>query len=261
MPDINTLARHPIVSIITPSLNQGKFIEQTILSVLSQEYPNIEHIVIDGGSTDGTLEILRKHNNKIKWISEPDRGQADAVNKGFSMAKGEILGWLNSDDTFNKSALNTVVEQFLKNPDLAMVYGDAYYISKEGEIIGEYLTEDFSLKRLADTCFICQPTVFIKTGVFKEIGMFDTNLHTCMDYEYWIRVGKHFSANRISYIKGAYLSNSRLHDKNKTINMRKKVYKESMKTQKIYFGKISKRWLLGYVKEIIFGMHFKVKDR
>ncbi len=201
IPDIHTLTQHPIVSIITPSFNQVDFIEQTILSVLSQEYPNIEHIIIDGGSTDGTLEILRKHNNKIKWISEPDKGQADAVNKGFSMAKGEILGWLNSDDTFNISALNTVVEQFLKNPDLAMVYGDAYYINKEGKIIGEYLTEDFSLKRLADTCFICQPTVFIKTDVFKEIGMFDINLHTCMDYEYWIRVGKHFSANRISYIK------------------------------------------------------------
>ena len=251
---------NPVVSIITPSFNQGDFIEETIMSVLSQDYPNIEYIVIDGGSTDNTLDILQKYREHITWISEPDRGQADAVNKGFSSAKGQILGWLNSDDTLNSGALNEVVEHFLENPEVVMVYGDAYYISKDGETIGEYRTENFSLKRLADTCFICQPTVFIRTDVFKDVGMFDTSLDTCMDYEYWIRIGRRFSENRISYIKGKYLANSRMYDTNKTVGSRKKVYMESMKTQNKYFGKISKRWLLGYVKEIILGRGLRATD-
>jgi glycosyltransferase involved in cell wall biosynthesis len=247
-----------LLSIITPSYNQGGFIEKTILSVLHQDYSNIEYIVIDGGSTDNTIEVLKKYGKKIKWVSEPDRGQADAINKGFRMAKGEILGWINSDDTYNSGALNTVVGHFSENPEIVMVYGDAYFIDSVGKIIGRYPTGEFNLKRLADTCFICQPTVFMKAEVFNEIGMLDTNLHTCIDYDYWIRIGKHYPANKITYLKGACLANSRMYDENKTIRMRKEVYKEVMKTQKKYFGRYSRNWIRGYIKEIIIGKRFKM---
>jgi len=252
------MGKKPLLSIITPSYNQGAFIEETILSVLHQDYSNIEYIVIDGGSTDNTIEVIKKYGEKIKWMSEPDRGQADAINKGLRMAKGEILAWINSDDTYNPGSLNTVVGLFSENPERVMVYGDAHFIDRDGNVKGKYPTEQFSLKRLADTCFICQPTVFMRAQVFNEIGMLDTNLHTCIDYDYWIRIGKHYPANRITYLKGVYLANSRMYDENKTIRMRKEVYKEGMKTQKKYFGRYSRIWIRGYIKEIIIGTRFKI---
>lgn len=255
MPEKNS--RKPSVSIITPSLNQGKFIEKTILSVLSQDYPDIEYIVIDGGSTDNSLEILGKYKDRIKWISEPDRGQADAVNKGISMARGEILGWLNSDDTYNPSAVSKAVEQFVMSPQLIMVYGDALFIDMDDRVDGDYPTEEFSLRRLLDTCFICQPAVFLKKEVIETVGMLDAGLKTCMDYEYWIRVGKVFSADRIAYIRGEYLANSRMYLENKTFAMRRTVYKEGMMIQKKYFGRVSRRWIWGYVKEMVIGKKLK----
>lgn len=250
----------PLVTIVTPSFNQGKFIEETILSVLTQDYNNLEYIIIDGGSTDNTLDVIRKFGKKLKYISEPDYGQADAVNKGFSLAKGEILGWLNSDDTLNPGAVDRIIKEFTKDPRLIMVYSDAHFIDKDNNVIGKYPSEDFSLNRLADNCFLCQPTVFIKAEVFKKIGMFDINLDTCMDYDYWIRIGKRFSIDRISYMKGIYHANSRMHNENKTISSRKKVYRESMRIQKKYFGKISKRWILAYIKEIILKKSLKISD-
>lgn len=250
-------SRKPGVSIITPSLNQGRFIERTILSVLSQDYPDIEYIVIDGGSRDNTLEILKKYNDRIKWISEPDRGQADAVNKGLGMAGGGILGWLNSDDTYNPGAVRKAVEQFALNPQLIMVYGDALFIDRDDRVAGKYPAEEFSLARLHDTCFICQPAVFLKREVINTIGMLDANLQTCMDYEYWMRVAGAFPVDRIAYIRGEYFANSRMYLENKTYTMRETVYKEGMNIQKKYFGRASKRWIWGYIKELVIGNKLK----
>lgn len=249
--------RTPLISIITPSLNQGKFIERTILSVLSQDYPDLEYIVIDGGSRDNTLEILNKYDDRIKWISESDRGQADAVNKGLKLAKGEILGWLNSDDTYNPGAVRKAVEQFMRDPHIIMVYGDALFIDRDDRVAGKYPTEDFSLARLHDTCFICQPAVFFKQEVIKTIGTLDTCLQTCMDYDYWIRVGKAFPAECILYLKGEYLADSRMYMENKTYTMRETVYREGMNIQKKYFGRASKLWIWGYVKELVIGNKLK----
>src|SRR5574337_438603 len=162
--DVNPL---PLVSIITPSFNQGRFIRDTIESVLSQGYPRLEYLVMDGGSTDETVEILRSYGDRLIWRSAPDGGQADAVNTGVRLAKGEIIGWLNSDDTYQPGAIKAAVDYLIAYPETAVVYGDAHYIDERGEVIGTYPTEDFDLDRLAQACLICQPTAFIRRSALE----------------------------------------------------------------------------------------------
>src|SRR4030067_2556851 len=125
--------RDPLVSIVTPSYNQAEFLEKTILSVINQDYPRLEYFVMDGGSTDGSLEIIKRFEHRItNWISEPDRGQSDAINKGWSMASGDIFAWLNSDDMYAPGAVQAAVQAFRENPEAGMVYGDAILVDRDG---------------------------------------------------------------------------------------------------------------------------------
>ena len=132
---IAPVRKGPLVSIVTPSYNHGRYIEETIQSVLNQDYPNLEYLVIDGGSSDNTVEILKKYEGRLTWISEKDRGQADAINKGFRMANGEILAWLNSDDTYLPGAVQHSVRYLEAHSEVAMLYGEGYHIDAEGEFI------------------------------------------------------------------------------------------------------------------------------
>lgn len=241
------VSRYPLVSVITPSFNQAEFIEETIKSVLSQDYPNIEYLVIDGGSTDNTLRILEKHSDGIRWISETDKGQADAVNKGFKIAKGEIVGWLNSDDTYCPGAICKAVKAFLANPGTSMVYGNAYFIDREGAHTGKYPAQPFDLRHLADVCFICQPTVFLNSKVIKKVGMLDASLQTCMDFDYWIRIGKKYDPSKIIYLHKEFLANSRMYGENKSLGKSERHYSEIMETVKKHFGYVSNRWVCGYL--------------
>jgi len=181
----------PLVSVVTPSYNSARFIEETILSVKNQTYPRIEHIVMDGSSTDETLDILRKYNDSITWISEPDEGQSDAINKGWKMAKGEILGWLNADDIYVPSAVETAVRFFSNNPSTSMVYGNCDFIDENGKIIiRQYQAGKFDLKGLlCSRINIPQPTVFFRKEVLNHVGYLDKDLHMVMDGDYWIRIG------------------------------------------------------------------------
>ncbi|MEE8471430.1 MAG: glycosyltransferase family 2 protein [Dehalococcoidia bacterium] len=187
-----------MVSIVTPSLNQGRFIEETILSVKNQTYPRIEHIVVDGGSTDETLDILRKYGDSLIWMSEPDSGQSDAINKGWRMANGEILAYLNSDDTYMPWAVQTAVEFLAENPGVAMVYGNGDFTNEHGEVTRHYETSEFDLKRmLCSHNHVPQPTVFFRKEVLDEIGYFDTELHLAMDQDYWIRISVKFRIEHV----------------------------------------------------------------
>jgi glycosyltransferase involved in cell wall biosynthesis len=188
----------PLVSIVTPSYNKGSFVEETILSVKNQTYHHIEHIVMDGGSTDETLDILRKYDDSLIWISEPDEGQSDAINKGWRMSKGEILAYLNADDTYMPEAVQTAVEFLHNNPDVGMVYGDADFTDKHGEVTGHYQTGEFDLKRmLCSHNHVPQPTVFFRRDVLDKVGYLDSDLHLAMDLDYWIRISLKFRIEHI----------------------------------------------------------------
>ena len=184
----------PLVSIVTPSLNQGRFIEETVRSVLGQDYPRIEYLVVDGGSTDGTLDVLRRVGGNLRWISEPDHGQGAAINKGFRLASGEILGWLNSDDTYEARAVSTAVEHLRQHPDHAMVYGDATHVDEQDAEIGPCAyVGPFDLDRLVhESDYIVQPAAFFRRSAFEAVGGLDESLHWGMDYDLWLKLGRRF---------------------------------------------------------------------
>ena len=188
----------PLVSIITPSFNKGPYIEETILSIRNQTYKNIEHIVIDAKSTDDTISILERYTGILKWISEPDRGQSDAINKGWRMAKGDIIAYLNADDTYLPDAVEAAVAFFERNPDIHMVYGDGIITDELGHFPQTIQSGEFSLKKLVfcqNTIF--QPSVFFRKDVFENIGEVDMNLHLAMDLDYWLRIALVY---RIGYL-------------------------------------------------------------
>jgi len=210
-----TDSRHfPLVTVVTPSFNQGQFIEETILSVLNQDYPKIEYLVIDGGSTDNTLEVLRKYEDRVRWISEFDSGQSHAINKGFRMARGEILCWLNSDDIYEPGAIRAAVEYLVAHPDTMLVYGEGNLISPKGDFLQRFpYTRPFDLWALVYLIdFILQPTTFFRRTVIEEVGFLNENLHWCMDLEYWLRIGSRFKLVYVPHL----MASARLYTDTKT---------------------------------------------
>ena len=205
----------PLVSIITPSFNQAAFLEETILSVLNQDYPSIEYIIIDGGSTDGSLEIIRKYEQKLAyWTSEPDHGQTDAINKGFAKAKGEILAWLNSDDTYLPNAVSDAVAFLSTNPDVGMVYGDANLIDEQSQIIGKFPARQTDYKHLLrGYVHIPQQSAFFWAYLLRQVGPLDPTFYFAMDYDLWVRLAK---VSKIQYVPQTW-ANFRLHGSGKSI--------------------------------------------
>ncbi len=181
----------PKVSVVTPSYNQGQFLEQTIQSVLSQDYPNIEYIIIDGGSTDDSKEIIERYADQVDyWVSEPDNGQSDAINKGFRQATGEIIAWLNSDDVYLPGAVSTAVEQFRKNRELTLFYGDCVFIGERGEFLRYFdECEEYNRFRLLNCSdFIMQPTTFFRRDAAEAVGFLDESLNWAMDWDLWCKL-------------------------------------------------------------------------
>ncbi len=182
----------PKISIVTPSFNQAQFLERAILSVLNQNYPNLEYIIIDGGSTDGSVEIIKKYEKYLTyWVSEKDDGQADAINKGFWMSTGEFVAWQNSDDIYLPEAFYKVVKKFSENPDADLVFGNRYAIDENENIIRDMRYVSFNYKSLlCEGSALSNQSAFWKKEVIDKVGLLDENFKFCMDYDFWVRAAK-----------------------------------------------------------------------
>ncbi|NBW74161.1 MAG: glycosyltransferase [Sphingomonadaceae bacterium] len=210
-------------SVIIPSFNQGRFLDRTIDSILSQDHV-LEVLVLDGGSTDTTLDVLASYGNRISWWSESDEGQADAVNKGLARARGEYIAWINSDDTYAPGAFAHVARILASDQTAAVVYGDADHIDENDRFIEPYPTMDFSAAALMNKCFICQPAAFFRRRVAVEHGGLRPSLRFCLDYEFWLRLAK---AEQKFKRTRKLLAHSRMYPENKTLGQRLHAYFET----------------------------------
>jgi glycosyltransferase involved in cell wall biosynthesis len=219
----------PRISIVTPSFNQGEFLERTILSVLNQNYSNLEFIIIDGGSTDGSVEIIKKYEHYLAyWVSENDNGQSDAINKGFQKSTGEILAWLNSDDVYLSNTLYSIAEVFRKRKSVEIVYGNRYIIDEHDNVISERRVTHYSafmvtLGVLYGGFGVYQPASFWRRGTHEKVGGVDISLKFCMDTDLFIRFA--LSNSRFKFLR-EYLTAFRIHSSSKTSTIREVAKKE-----------------------------------
>lgn len=250
----------PIISIVTPSYNQGQFLEETIRSVLLQGYPNIEYIIMDGGSTDKTLSIIHKYEPWLTyWVSEPDGGQSDAINKGWKKSTGVILAWLNSDDTYRPEALLTVAEIFGDQQNVVLVggAGNTFNVSGTANIAGKVfkgLDPYAMLKRSGGVPM--QPSIFLRRRVLDDVGYLNTQLHLVMDWEYWIRIGLYYEPE---HFRGTnkVLSNNREWKGTKTNTAWRKVCEEHRQVFDAVFNKSSSDTKLEQIKRRAYSASYR----
>lgn len=218
----------PLVTIVTPSYNQARYLEQTILSVLAQDYEPIEYIVIDGGSTDGSVEIIRKYADRLAyWVSEKDNGQTDAINKGFAHAHGEVIAWLNSDDTYKPGAVRQAVLYLVEHPEVGLVYGDLDFVDESNRVIGRFPAAQTDLNRLRrGYVHIPQPSAFFRGDLWKRIGPLDPSFYFAMDYDLWVRLA---GVSGLTYLPGKVWANFRLHSAAKTVDADDRCWPEMLR--------------------------------
>ena len=227
----------PTVTVVTPAYNQADFLRDTIESVLSQDYPNIEYVVLDDGSTDDTPKILAEYGDRMRWETHENMGQTATINKGWAMTSGEIITWLNSDDTFyDPTSVRTGVEYLMAHPETGIVFGDSMYTMADGtEIEPTRPIIDFTYEKMVTTCenFISQPSAFIRREIVARVGDLDPKYYYFMDWDFWMRAGIYF---RIEHID-AILSTYRLHADSKTVAQSKKAAPELEYMYEKYFAR------------------------
>jgi glycosyltransferase involved in cell wall biosynthesis len=236
------------VTVVTPVLNGRQFIGEAVSSVAAQDSVCLEHLVIDGASTDGTIEIIARHES-LRYLSEPDTGQANAINKGFRLTGGDIFAFLNADDIYLPGAIAAVVEAFDRHPEAAVVYGEAWYIDDRGERLAPYPVEPFDRERLSRRCFICQPATFIRREAFEAVGLLDESLRFALDYDLWIRLAKHYTFVKID----RPLAASRLHAGAKTIAQTRGAIEETIGVLGRHYGYVPFNWIYGYTHHRLTG--------
>lgn len=232
----------PLVTVVTPSYNMREFLEYTIESVLSQDYPRIDYIVMDGGSQDGTVELLEKFKGRLRYWSAPDDGPAAAINEGLKRSRGEICAWLSADDTYLPGAVSTAAGRLVACKDIDVVYGDGIWVDRAGVLIGKYPTADYNPDLFGKECFICQPAAFFRRTAFELAGGLDATLRSAFDYDLWVRFSRRVCFERIPVT----LATSRMHAANKSLRERSLMFRESISLLQHYFGYVPFQWIFGY---------------
>ena len=230
------------IAIITPSLNQGDFIGRTIDSVLNQNRP-LFYDVRDGGSTDNTLSILQKYTKELSLHVQKDTGQAQAINRGIQGTNSDIIGWLNSDDTYLPNVLSMILQYFNDHPDVDVIYGRGVFIDADDQILRPYLTRPHKESFLYQSCYICQPAFFFRRRLVDQHGLLNEQLHYCMDYEYWLRLS--MAGAKFHYLPKV-LATYRLHDATKTMAQGQALRNEAMQMLKQKLGYVPGGWFLAY---------------
>jgi glycosyltransferase involved in cell wall biosynthesis len=237
----------PTLTVITASLDQGRFIRRTIESVLSQGV-DLEYLVYDGGSRDETPAVLASYPGRLRWVSEPDRGQSHAINKGLCAARGDVIGWLNSDDVYTPGALVAVLAAFAAHPEAEVIYGDARYIDEHDADLRRYPVEPWSAARLREECILAQPAVFIRRRTIERVGLLDERLHFAMDYDYWLRLAT--AGARFRYLRRP-LALCRVHPAAKTVLGGPRQARELFDVQRRATGRVSAGAVRHYVRTLV----------
>lgn len=228
----------PRVLVVTPSLDQARYLRATVDSVLAQDYPHLDYFVADGGSTDGSVDVLRGYGERVRWVSAPDGGQAAAVADAWAASDADVVAWLNSDDTYLPGAVSRAVRHLEAHPAAGMVYGKAWFVDELGAKVREYPTRPFDAERLRTECFVCQPAAFVRRSVFERIGLPDRALRYCMDYDLWIRLSRHFE---MSYLE-EFLACSRVHEATKSQRELSAMFDEIVRVTARRYGIAPRNW-------------------
>ena len=223
---LSPLSPRPLVSVVTPSYNQASFLETTVRSVLEQDYPSVEYFVMDGASGDGSVDIIKKYADRLSgWVSEKDRGQGDAINKGLARAKGEIVAWLNSDDYYLPKAISSAVKVFEQNPEAGLLYGNMLAVDQDGQTLNILRYGQYNLEDLLCFQIIGQPAVFFRREAYEQAGGLDVSFHYMLDHLLWIRIAQE---SKIVYVPQTW-SAARFHPQAKNRNLAVEFPKEAFR--------------------------------